>query len=86
MHIDSVHNQQKDIKCNICGKSFSRVDILKKHNSEVHNANLKKHKCDICEKLFTRAFHLKSHINSVHFGQKRKEKKRKESLLHLSND
>ena len=36
-HINSVHNGEKDYKCNICGRLFSLSQNLKKHNNTVHN-------------------------------------------------
>ena len=69
-HINSVHNGQKDHKCDSCGKAFSLAGDLKKHIiNTVHNG-LKDHKCDSCGKEFSRAGHLKTHVNTVHNGQK----------------
>ena len=36
-HIHSVHNGQKDHKCDSCGKAFSSAGDLKKHINAVHN-------------------------------------------------
>ena len=36
-HINSVHNGQKDHKCDSCGKAFSKASKLKKHVMAVHN-------------------------------------------------
>ena len=36
-HINSVHNGQKDHKCDSCGKLFSQAGNLKKHIISVHN-------------------------------------------------
>ena len=36
-HIDSVHNWQKDYKCNSCVKSFSQAGNMKTHIDSVHN-------------------------------------------------
>ena len=38
LHIDSVHNRQKDHKCYSCGKSFSQAGTLKRHINSVHNS------------------------------------------------
>ena len=69
IHIDAIHNGQKDHKCDSCGKSFSRAENLKAHINSVHNGQ-NDHKCDPCGKAFSEAGKLKKHINTVHNGQK----------------
>ena len=68
-HINTVHNGQKDHKCDSCGKLFSKPCNLKIHISTVHNCQ-KDHKCDSCGKLFSPSMNLKIHISTVHNGQK----------------
>ena len=63
-HINSVHNGQKDHKCNSCEKSFSEAHNLNVH-IKVHNGQ-KDHKCDLCEKSFSTSGYLKKHINVQH--------------------
>ena len=70
-HINSVHNGEKDHKCDSCEKAFSRAGHLKIHINAVHNGQ-KDHKCDICGKAFSQAGDLNRHINLVHHGQKKK--------------
>ena len=53
-HIDSVHNWQKDYKCNSCVKSFSQAGNMKTHIDSVHNGE-KYHKCESCGKAFSKA-------------------------------
>ena len=69
IHINVVHNGQKDHKCDSCGKAFSYRGDLKKHKNSVHNGQ-KDHKCDSCGKSFSEAGNLKTHINSAHNGKK----------------
>ena len=64
-HIDTIHNGQKDYKCNSCGKSFSQAQNLKTHINSVHNG-VKNNKCDSCGKSFSSSQYLKIHINKVH--------------------
>ena len=64
-HINSVHNGQKDHKCDSCGKAFSSTGDLKKHTIAVHKGQ-KDHKCDFCGKLFSLSGYLKKHINVQH--------------------
>ena len=67
--INSVHNVQKDYKCDSCGKTFTTLGNLKRHINSVHNGQ-KDDKCDSCGKAFSQAADLKIHYNSVHNGQK----------------
>ena len=71
-HINAVHNDQKDHKCDSCRKLFTNAGNLKNHINTVHNGQ-KDHKCDSCGKAFSQAGNLKKHINSVHDGQKRSQ-------------
>ena len=68
-HINSIHNKQKDHKCDTCEKTFSQAGYLKTHINSVHNG-IKDHDCDSCGKAFSLAHNLKKHINVVHNGQK----------------
>ena len=69
LHINAVHNGQKNHKCDSCGKVFPPTGHLKAHINAVHNGQ-KDYKCDLCEKEFSELGNLKRHINSVHNGQK----------------
>ena len=52
--------------CNLCGKSFSRIDHLNRHIKARHEGI--GHKCEICGKLFEMNGSLKHHIKTVHEG------------------
>ena len=69
IHINSVHNGQKDHKCESGGKSFSRAENLKRHIHTVHYGH-KDYKCESCGKAFSETRGLKTHIHSVHEGHK----------------
>ena len=60
-HIYLVHNGQKDKKCDICRKMFSRSVDLKRHINKIHNRQ-QDHKCESCGKSFSQAGNLKTHM------------------------
>ena len=65
-HVTSVHNSQKDNKCEICGKIFMRE--LKRHINAVHKTE-KGFVCVTCNKSFNVKAKLKKHT-SIHEGRK----------------
>ena len=72
MHIRIVHEEVKDArqrnyKCESCGISLNRSDILKNHIKRVHEGQ-RNYKCDSCGKSYTQAHNLKMHIKTVHDG------------------
>ena len=67
--IDSVHEGEKEHKCESCGKLFSRAEHLKRHINAVHEGN-QDHKCEFCLKSFSQAGYLKKHIHTIHEDQK----------------
>uniref|UniRef100_A0AC35UA54 Zinc finger, C2H2 type n=1 Tax=Rhabditophanes sp. KR3021 TaxID=114890 RepID=A0AC35UA54_9BILA len=54
-------------KCKVCGKGFSRSDMLTRHN-RLHSG-VKPYSCTICGQVFSRSDHLTTHIR-VHSGEK----------------
>ena len=38
IHIDSIHNCQRDHKCQSCAKAFSHARYLERHINSVHNS------------------------------------------------
>ncbi|KAJ4448812.1 hypothetical protein ANN_00203 [Periplaneta americana] len=54
-----VHSVQKPFKCEICQKSFTRLQQLRRH--AVSHKIDKPFKCDICEKNFGHQLELKKH-------------------------
>ena len=65
-HILTIHASLEDYKCELCDKSFSQVDNLKRHIHKVHED----YKCDLCSNSFSSRQTLKRHINRVHEGSK----------------
>ena len=50
-HIKTIHEGQRDHKCDSCGKSFATSGNLKKHIKTLHEGQ--RFKCDFCKKYFT---------------------------------
>ena len=65
MHINSVHNGQKDHICEPCGKVFSYAGKLKRHINAVHKGQ-KDHMWLMWKVIFS----IRKHINSIHNGWK----------------
>jgi len=51
-------------ECDVCEKSFTRADSLKRH-VRIH-MNEKPYECDVCEKRFTQSSNLKRHKRTQH--------------------
>ena len=68
-HIHTVHEGQKDNKCESCGKLFSQAANLKRHIHLIHEGN-KDYKCESCGKSFSHAWNLKKHLQSSCKSQK----------------
>ena len=66
-HINSVHNSQKDHKCEYCQKTFSRLQNLQGHIKRVHH-KIKDRKCGTCGKMFSQLRALQKHVKDVHLG------------------
>ena len=60
----SVHEGNKDHQCEICGKTFSRKNSLKRHVASVHQNQ--KINCDQCDKTFSRKVNLINHKKDEH--------------------
>ena len=60
---------QKNYKCNSCGKSFKKENYSKKHIHTVHKCH-KDFKCNSCGKSFSWAGPLKEHIHTIHEDHK----------------
>ena len=58
------------MECQLCFKSFSRIDSLNRHLLEVHQVQkeVKEHKfkCTLCDAGYTENRNLRRHMKSVH--------------------
>ena len=68
MSQNKQQNYHQEKKCETCGKTFSRVDNLKKHLHTVHEGH-KDYKCESCGKSFSEARNLKKHNHKIHKDQ-----------------
>nr|XP_045583903.1 uncharacterized protein LOC123746413 isoform X1 [Procambarus clarkii] len=65
----ATHTGEKNVMCDICGKSFAHKLAVSKHKWQEHNENNKKFKCQTCGKSFVYKGKLQSHVRS-HTGEK----------------
>ena len=61
MHVATVHEGQKQFKCDICNAKFGHKCNLNKH---VHEGK-KQFKCDICNAHFGVKQNLNTHVATV---------------------
>ena len=72
-HIESVHEEIKEVFCNMCNEKFSTKYKLKRHISHVHK-NEKSYECNVCNYKFKSNTELTAHKKSMHEGKKGKIK------------
>ena len=51
-HIKSIHERQRNYKCDYCGKYLNESGSLKNHIKTVHDGQ-RSYKCGSCGKLFS---------------------------------
>ena len=66
-HIRMYHEEQKMVKCDICGKEFKHSHI-QKHIKNIHEE--RKFPCELCSYKAQTSFNLKLHISKSHLGVK----------------
>ena len=64
-HIHSIHDSNKDYKCEVCSKSFSSTSHLKIHIKRTHDGQ-KTNICEICGKSFVTTSDVNQHLKIVH--------------------
>ena len=57
-HISQVY--QEKVSCDLCGKSITRINNLKRHIDSTHK-QIKKFQCEYCAGMFVRATTLEKH-------------------------
>ena len=57
------------LKCELCAKTFTKINTLKEHEARFHNGP-KPYKCVSCDSGFTTAKNLQNHIECVHEGKR----------------
>lgn len=63
-----VHNNERPITCEQCGKSYRVEEDLKRHIDDVHK-KIKRYPCDLCEKFFAAKGTRDAH-RRIHTGEK----------------
>ena len=56
---------QVKYKCELCAKSFTKSNFLKRHIRTLHEGQ-RNYKCNSCENIFTSTGGLKYHIKQIH--------------------
>ena len=65
-HMHKVHTGDTPYKCELCDRTFSQYNNLRRH-LRVHNGN--SFKCHICGRTFNESFYLEMHLGS-HTGER----------------
>ena len=74
-HKDPNYKHDTDItedlrfKCQLCEKSYSNKDSLKRHARWKHDKNIKKFECNFCKMTFNYESSLKRHIKKLHANE-----------------
>ena len=75
--------------CSICRKSFSRKDVMRRHQKEKHAQVERKYKCGKCKKMFTMEPDLRRHVKFCklpgknYSGRRRLTVKIKKSIIRM---
>ena len=66
-HIEAVHKQTRNYRCNFCDKTYTDSTPLRLHK-EIHSADLsrKEYNCSQCESAFYTRSSLEAHVRKVH--------------------
>ena len=64
-HIRTVHEKQKDHKCDLCGNEYFEKKRLSEHIKRDHD-KIRDEKCNQCGKQYFTKELLKSHVRNIH--------------------
>ena len=53
--------------CNLCPKTFTRLQSLRRHVNSIHMDRGTSYQCPVCDKRLTRSDSLKAHMKRVHY-------------------
>lgn len=78
--------------CDVCGKSFSKKNHLRRHRDEIHFGKFflrpsrrrrasPKHECDLCGKTFVYSLSFKKHREKDHRNTRRRKAKAEEGFV-----
>ena len=68
-HIETVHEKEKEYKCEICPIKFASINALFNHMKEEH-MQIKASKSKDCNKNFSRELDMETHEKKVHLSKK----------------
>ena len=74
-HLNRVHVELKDFKCDVCEKTFFKFGDFRDHFKSNHLHQASELTCNICEKPFDKSQFLKCHIKNFHNSKMNKSKK-----------
>ena len=63
-----VGHSESKFTCKECGKQFSRLDSLRRHNS-VHQKESSKFECKLCQTNFTAKTNLQHHEKAIYSSE-----------------
>ena len=74
-HIATVHEKQRNYRCEICSKSYTQRSALHKHNRAIHEKSTESttYPCKNCNKVYTSKGALYTHVKQFHENVKNHE-------------
>lgn len=67
-HFERMHNKEKHVICEQCGKIFPNRYNLKGHLQSEHD-NTERLQCDICKGTFRNKYNLQKHMRIIHIDK-----------------
>ena len=63
-----THGIGRQIRCELCGKNFTKQSRLTAHIDSIHN-NIRPFPCPHCDKAFKARLHLENHMLQVRYQE-----------------